>query len=244
MKKLSVLTICCFSMATQAGFNMRMPLEIKENGSLPDGSIVFINGSNPTTPTTPDQENPTDCISDMAGGSYIINQIADGETYDTKMYHGTRVSNGVKGKLTDPYPEYGMYVYEICMNGQTPKEYVEPVDDWANGECKYNTLGTAQSRFWTEANDDSVSGQHVFLNATIGDSGFFSSGSSGVQFLNFGSMYSYGLQVKSNSKAVYNGYTYYKGKLVRTTTNTYSHSENNGPVSVSDTYYYEVCRTK
>lgn len=118
MKRLSVLTICCFSMVAQAGFNMRVPLEIKENGRLPDGSIVFINSNNPTTPTIPEEE-PSDCVADVMSGTYYYIQEASGESMIFKAFNGQRISNGTRGKLVDGSAEtYGIPIYELCMNGQ------------------------------------------------------------------------------------------------------------------------------
>lgn len=246
MKRLSVLTICCFSMAAQAGFNMRVPLELKENGRLPDGSIVFINGTGPTTPTTPDEGEQSNCKGDLAGGTYYMVQTATGETLDTKIYNGSQISNGSKGKLYDSqYAEYGIYLYELCMNGQSPQPYTPPIAEeyWPDGSCKYNTLGSEQSRFWVEAKEGGV-GQDMFLNSSLGDYGYISFNSSNMSFLNFGNLYNYGRLVNSNSKIVYDGYTYYKGKYVRTSPAGYSYSENGGPTYTSDAYYYEVCRKK
>lgn len=241
MKKISLVLVCCLSTVAQAEYRMLMPLEVKNNGRLPDGSIIF-NGS--ITPVDPVEEG-SDCKVDIAAGTYYLLQEAVGESMIVKSINNQRISNGTRGKLADDsYASAGIHIYELCMNGQTPQPYVEPVDVWGDGECKYNTLGSAQSRFWTEADDSTVSGQRVFLSSYIGDYGFISYNASNMNFLNFGTPYNYGLQVKSNSKVVYNGATYYKGKFIRSTPGTYSHSENGGQTFVSDTYYYEVCRTQ
>lgn len=244
MKKISLVLVCCLSTVAQAEFRMLMPLEVKNNGRLPDGSIIF-NGSNgPTTPVEPVEEG-TDCMVDVAAGTYYLIQEATGESMIVKGINNQRISNGTKGKLADDsYAEYGMLIYELCMNGESPQPYVEPVEVWGNGECKYNTLGTAQARYWTEVNEVDSSSQHVFLNSYIGDYGYISFAESNMSFLNFGTLYNYGVQVKSNSKIVYNGATYYKGKFIRSTPNSYSYSMNGGPVWRSDTYYYEVCRSQ
>jgi hypothetical protein len=244
MKKISLVLVCCISTVAQAEYRMLMPLEVKNNGRLPDGSIIFNGANGPTTPVEPVEEG-TDCMVDVAAGTYYLVQEAAGESMIVKGINNQRISNGTRGKLADDSYAYGgIHIYELCMNGEAPQPYVEPVEVWGNGECKYNTLGTAQARYWAEADDDSVSGQHVFLNSYIGDYGYLSYTSSNMSFLNFGTQYTYGIQVKSNSKVVYNGATYYKGKFIRSTPNSYSHSENGGQTSVSDMYYYEVCRTQ
>lgn len=246
MKRLSVLTICCFSMVAQAGFNMRVPLEIKENGRLPDGSIVFINSNNPTTPTIPEEE-PSDCVADVMSGTYYYIQEASGESMIFKAFNGQRISNGTRGKLVDGSAEtYGIPIYELCMNGQSPEPYVEPAETWANGECKYNTLGEAPQRYWTEINNANIQGEKAFQNASLGASGYISYyDNPNVNFVNFGVLYSYGRKVNSNSQFIYNGYKYYKGKYIYSISNGFSYSDNyGGPTFTSPVDYYEICRTQ
>jgi hypothetical protein len=245
MKRLSVLTICCFSMAAQAGFNMRVPLEIKENGRLPDGSIVFINSNNPNTPETPEEES-SGCLVDIMAGTYYLIQEATGESVDFKLYNGERISNGTKGKLVDGSLEmYGTPVYEICMNGQTPQPYVEPVETWANGECKYNVI-EGPARYWTEVNNGNIVGEKVFQSAYLGSAGYVSFyDNPQISFFNFGTLYNYGRKVNSNSQLVYSGYKYYKGKYIYSRDNGFSYSDNyGGPTFTSPVDYYEICRTQ
>lgn len=245
MKKTFLLTICCLSIVSQAGYNMRMPLEVKNNGRLPNDSIIFKNGSTPTTPEEPVEE-PTDCIVDVNAGTYYLIQEAAGESMTVKTINNQRLSNGTKGKLLDGSNEmYGIPVYEICMNGEEPQPYVEPAEIWANGECKYNTLGNAPARYWTEINNGNIEGEKVFRSSNIGTAGSIEFYGSELTFLNFGTSYSYGIQVKSNSQVVYNGYKYYKGKYIYSIPNGFSYSDNfGGPTFTSPIDYYEVCRTQ
>lgn len=244
MKKLTVLTICCFSITAEAGFNMSKPLEVKESGRLPDGSIVFINGT--TTPTLPEEEDSSDCLADIAAGTYYYVQESTGESMIVKNFSGQRISNGTKGKLVDGSLEmYGIPVYELCMNGQSPQPYVEPAETWANGECKYNTMGDAPQRYWKEINNANIQGEYAFYNASLGSSGFVGFNDDVVVYSNFGALYGYGRKVNSNSQIIYKGYKYYKGKLIYSEPNGYNYSDNySGVVFTSPMYIYEICRTQ
>jgi hypothetical protein len=246
MKNIGLVLVCCLSTVAQAEYRMLMPLEVKNNGRLPDGSIVFSGANGPTTPVEPVEE-ATDCTVDIAAGTYYLAQEEVGETLIIKAYNGQRISNGIKGKLLDgSFETYGLLVYELCMNGQLPQTYVEPAETWANGECKYNTLGEAPQRYWTEVNNGNTQGEKVFQNASLGGSGYVSFyDNPQMSFFNFGVLYNYGRKVNSNSRFVYNGYTYYKGKYIYSIVNGYSYSDNyGGSKFTSPIDYYEVCRTQ
>jgi hypothetical protein len=245
MKKISILAICCFSMAAQASFSVRMPLEINENGSLPDGSIVFTNGNTPTTPEIPAESSG--CQVDVMAGTYYLVQEEIGETLTIKSVNGQRISNGTKGKLLDDSLEkYGLLVYELCMNGESPQPYVKPDEIWGNGECKYSTLGDAPPRFWNEVNNANIPGESTFANASIGIGNVFYVGSfnADVVYSNFGTLYDYGRKVNSNSQIIYNGYKYYKGKFIYSIPDAFHYIGDNGFSFKSPVYYYEVCRTQ
>jgi len=247
MKKIALLTICFVSIAANASFNLRVPLEVKNNGTLPDGSILFKDKSDtsPINPTEP-EEPQSNCLIDVSVGTYYMIERAAGESLVYRYFNGSRILNGSQGKLVDKSEEqYGIPLYELCMNGEDPQAYIEPVETWMNGECKYNTLGEAPQRYWTEVNNGNYQGEKAFQNAAVGASGFVNYGNTNINFLNFGTLYNYGIKVNSNSQIIYNGYKYYKGKYIYSIENGYSYSDNYSGISfTSPIDYYEICRTQ
>lgn len=247
MKKTILIGVFCVNAISQAEFRILMPLEINNNGSLPDNSIIFKNINEEITPETPaTPEEATDCKFDINSGTYYAIYEAAGESVVEKMLNAQKISNGSRGKFIDGSREtYGAPVYELCMNGEEPQLYVEPAETWANGECKYNTLGEAAPRFWVEINNANIQGEKAFHSANAGVSGYISYHDTNATFLNFGTLYGYGIKINNNSQIIYNGYKYYKGKYIYSLENGYSYTDNyNGIVFSSPMDYYEICRTQ
>lgn len=242
MDKIRVTTIFVFGLLTvssQAAYRIYAPLEIKNNGQLPDNSIVFIGGSTPVTPEEPEEPSNGACSYDI-GSSTLFAVISQyGDTAEIAFYQGQRISNGVKGQLmlsagTASY-------YEICLNGQAPIPYV-PEPEWENGTCKYDSgLGLDAPRYWSQRKAQNNSSIDVFYAAGLGSyegSARLLYGSAGVAFPNdWTSNTDSELEMSSNYSFVYNGYKYSRGALRNTKQENYN-SE------LRDVYYHEICRIK
>lgn len=233
MRTLNILLISCLSIPAQAAFTVNFPLELTKNGQLPDGSIVFVGGTQPVTPATPEEGS---CVFDISSDTMVAEFVEYGETVQINLHNGQRIINGVKGKSmnTDQNATY----YELCLNGQQPIPFV-PETEWADGECKYDSgLGFDQPRYWSDTYDGpSVK---LFIAANLGsyeDNGTLSFGLPGMILpIGWEIIPPSIIQMSGNGsdKITYNGYQYFKGGL----RNTRSDIEG-GPI-----YYYEICRNK
>lgn len=252
MKKIILMSFFCFTAISQAEFRMVLPLEISNNGRLPDNSIIFKNANEEGIPETPDDiDTPSNCVGDVNIGTYYLIYEYPDSLIATKVLGGQRISNGTQGKLIEnSYETYGVNVYELCLNGETPEPYIDPVENWANGDCKYNRISSEESvKYWLENNDPAVQGGRLFRLLAIGnhEDGYIGlDGYKAAQstFINFGVKHPYGWQADANSKIINNGYVYYKGKLKYTEPEKVLYSVNTGFVYSSPVYYHEVCRTQ
>jgi hypothetical protein len=244
MKGLFLLFVGCFSLSIQAGYRIHSPLEISNNGGLPDGSILFVGGNGGTTPTnpeTPEEGGESNCLYDIGTGTAYVEIAGNGEVAVAKLYNGQRISNGVKGSsmMTQMNASY----YELCLNGQAPIPYV-PASDWANSECKYNSgLGFDSPRHWSDTYDINDNSIKLFSGISLGEyenNGSISQGTPGAVFPNdWVLLPSYELKMTSNGRIVYNGYQYFRGALKNSIDGPVDQNGQSKP-----TYYYEVCRTK
>jgi len=241
MDKFKVTTFFIFSLLTvssQAAYRIYVPLEIKNNGSLPDGSVVFVAGNGSVTPE-PEEPSSGSCSYDIASSTLFAVISQYGDTAEIPFYHGQRIINGVKGQLM--LSQGTASYYEICLNGQAPIPYV-PEPEWENGTCKYDSgLGLDAPRYWSQAKSQTNSSINVFVAAALGSyegSARLINGVAGVGFPNDWSINGNNeLEMSSNNSLVYNGYQYSRGALKNNKEESYNSD-------VRDVYYYEICRTK
>jgi hypothetical protein len=239
MKKIILMSFFCLTAISQAEFRIVLPLEISNNGRLPDNSIIFKNPNEEVIPETPDDiSTPSNCVGDVKIGTYYLIDEYPDYLITTKIFGRQLISNGTQGKLIEnSYETYGVPLYEVCLNGETPKPYIDPVENWVNGDCKYNRITNQESvKYWVEADDPAVQGGRLFRHLAFGNraNGFI--GLDGYNadhstFINFGVKYPYGWQFEANAKVIHNGYIYYKGKF------RYKEPEH-------AIYYHEICRTQ
>lgn len=230
------ITLICGLIAgsVNASYRIYAPLEIKNNGRLPDDSIVFV-GGNDNTPEVPETPESGSCLYDL-GATTLFAEIVDyGDVAQVRFYNGQRISNGVKGEqmLSQGNASY----YELCLNGQAPIPYVEETE-WGNGECKYNSgLGLDSPRYWSEAYSLNDSSLRIFLASPIGtyeNHAYLMNGTPGVVFPSEWTNVNGELVVTTSGRISFNGYQYYKGALKNT------REDSNG----RDVDFYEVCRTR
>ena len=243
MDKFKVTTFFVFGLLTvssQAAYRIYVPLEIKNNGRLPDDSIVFVGGSGSVTPE-PEPEEPSNGSCDYSVASSTLFAVISqyGDTAEIALYQGQRIINGVKGQLR--FSEGTASYYEICLNGQAPIPYIAETE-WENGTCKYDSgLGLDAPRYWSQAKSETNSSIDVFVAASLGSyegNARLLYGVAGISFPNDWNVNGNNqLEMSSNHSLVYNGYKYSRGALRNTKQDTYNSD-------VRDVGYYEICRTK
>jgi hypothetical protein len=239
MKVIILVGIYSLSFVAQAEYRIYDPLETANNGRLPDGSIVFVGGNPPITPEEPEEN---DCVYDIGAGTAFVELIGYGETVQIKLHKNQRISNGTRGQAMFSV-ETATY-YELCMNNQSPIPFV-PEPEWENGACKYNSgLGYDATRYWVDTyafEDQSVK---LFMFGALGSyegNGSISTGVPGVIFPSGWLSYPRGgIQMTNNNKIIYNGYQYYKGKLIDTREDE---SQDDSTIK-RPLYFYEICRSK
>ena len=239
MRNIFLLVLCAVSISINAEYRVNLPLEVSNNGQLPDGSIVFIDN---TLPVTPEEPEASDCSFDISSSTLIVEVTGYGEVVQIQFNNGNRIVNGIKGKAM--MAQMPAIYYELCMNGQQPIPFVEE-SEWENGDCKYNSgLGTAPPRYWIDTYDFDDHNIKLFLTAVLGtyeNKSLLSLGTPGVIFPSeWIFKYPFDMQITNNKKIIYNGYQYSKGKLI----DTREEPKQDDDTIIRPLYYYEVCRSK
>jgi len=215
-----------------AGYVMHVPLEIKNLGALPDGSIVFGNGSdNTTTPTNPTEPEPTNCSYSMTSPlSVYVEGYLSGNYMKQAFYLGKEVTNGKKG--TVHFTSEGIDYADICFGNESPIYKVDSNDDpnWEADDCRYNLYDAGAIYYWQEvAGQDIYADRLAFRAAALGTLPTITYQSSGVIFPAGYINTTYGqIQPVDNTRIVRGNFSFSRGNF----------RETSGGV-----YYYDVCKT-
>lgn len=182
LKMIAVLLVSNYSIAS---YTVHMPLETTQSGSLPDGSIKFVDPSSPTNPNPTDPEtlscyyNITDNFSAYADG------YSEGYYISTKVYEGKEVMNGIKGKVK--YITSVFEYAEICFKSEGPIFKVDIAVDtgWDIDDCRYaeNSLDPNNNYFWREIlGKNEYADRKAFTNAELGPKGSITYQTNGLVF--------------------------------------------------------------
>lgn len=215
-----------------AGYVMHVPLEIKNLGALPDGSIVFGNGSDDTTtPTNPTEPEPTNCSYSMKSPlSVYVEGYLSGNYVKQRFYMGKEVTNGKRGAVQ--FTSEGVDYTEICFGSEAPIYKVNNNDDpnWEVDDCRYNVYDSGAIYYWQEVVGQGIySDRRAFTTALLGGLPTITYQSSGVTFPAGYINTSYGQIQPANNTRVLRGNSYF--------------SKGNFRETIGGVFHYEVCKT-
>lgn len=235
---LSVLLSLSVSSAI-ASYSIKVPLEVKTGGQLPDGSIIIGNGNNngnggnpPVTPVDPTDPEENACVFDLTKPTVYVEQTDINEVFVTQLHNGVQISNGKKGQVQSEYTSPGIAYYELCLNGESAIPS-GPEKGWEEDGCRYRTMGNGNQYYWMEKDTVAYPGEKSFATAFTGDLGAIGYGQSRLTFPNGSIPTNEGVILPNDSSVISDGVrVFYKGSLKKSVVSF--DGKNN--------YFYEVCK--
>jgi hypothetical protein len=183
---LKMTTILLVSNCAIASYTAHIPLEITQAGSLPDGSIQFIDPANPTNPNPPTETENLNCYYNMTGDfSAHADGYIDGYYIVSRIYEGKEVINGSKGIVKDS--SSGFDYAEICFGSEGPIFKIDNALDagWDIDDCRYseNPLDPDNNYYWREVSGkNEYADRQAFTNAELGPRGSVTYQTTGLVF--------------------------------------------------------------
>lgn len=183
--------------SANAGFIIKMPLEVPQGGSLPENTIIIGTKTNQEPIFDIPDPLPTDdevsCQYSMSNfpniyvytDGFIKNPNNEWTSYKEIYYNGQKVINAFKGQemFTQNDDVYNIGYFEICIKGEpiysNQNNEIES-QDWDQDDCRYNNENSGSQYSWISVKTSD--GRNAFSSAKLGSYGNVTATSGNITF--------------------------------------------------------------
>lgn len=192
-----IISSVLIATSANAGFVIKVPLEVPQGGSLPYNTIIIGNKTSEEPIFDIPDPLPTDdevvCQYSMSNYPNIyvyasgLMKTPDNEwiSYKEIYYNGQKVINAFKGQemMSQNDETYNMGYFEICVKGEpmysNQNNEVE-TQDWDQDDCRYNNENYGVAYSWTTVTTSD--GRSAFSSAKLGSYGTVTANSSNITY--------------------------------------------------------------
>lgn len=194
IRNISMIAATIITISSNAGYLVKMPLEVPQGGALPYNTIII--GTAVTEPVfdTPDPlptDNDVVCEFNMTTSLSVIAEgtVRDGNgnwtSYKDAYYQGQKVVNGFKGAEMQTQNDENAIIgyYEVCIKGEpmfSNQNNEVPSQDWDQDDCRFNKDVTGVEYSWVTVPTND--GRMAFANASLGSFGSITANSGNITF--------------------------------------------------------------